>query len=88
MGRTLSGRIECVMRWLRKPTCVCCETLESQLVVFGAITICDECRLMVIEWMRMNGFSLARSHPFTDEFMRVNQPKAELGLKDACSRRL
>lgn len=61
---------------MRKIPCDTCRSpLSASWIIFDSLMICETCRLYVIGWMRAQGFSLAHAHPFTDEFMTVEQPR-------------
>lgn len=46
---------------------------EARWVVFGSVAICNRCRLNTIDTMRLLGFRLVDSHPFTDELSQVDR---------------
>lgn len=47
--------------------------LAAVWVVGDSTAICGECRLIAINWMRAQGFSLAQPHPFTDHLCDVSR---------------
>lgn len=59
---------------------IACDTCgnAANWVVFDSVIICDVCRLGVMNWLLAQDISPFANHPFGNEFVSVQRPRAKV----------